>query len=66
MSGAIVTAIGLVLAIEGLTYALVPAQMKTMMAQLQNLSVEQLRITGTSVLALGVGVIWIAHSLIGG
>jgi uncharacterized protein len=66
MSGTILTAVGLVLAIEGLTYALVPAQMKTMMAQLQNLSVEQLRITGTSVLALGVGVIWIAHSLIGG
>lgn len=66
MSGSIVTAIGLVLAIEGLTYALVPAQMKNMMAQLQNLSVEQLRITGTSILALGVGVVWISHSLIGG
>jgi uncharacterized protein len=62
MSGSIVTAIGLVLVIEGLTYALVPAQMKNMMAQLQNLSVEQLRITGTTVLALGVGVVWIAHS----
>ncbi len=64
MSGTIVTAIGLVLAIEGLTYALGPAQMKNMMAQLQNLSVEQLRITGTTILALGV--VWIAHSLIGG
>jgi uncharacterized protein len=66
MSGSIVTAIGLVLAIEGLTYALVPAQMKNMMAQLQNLSVEQLRITGTTILALGVGVVWIAHLLVGG
>ena len=66
MSGTIVTAIGLVLAIEGLTYALVPAQMKMMMAQLQNLSVEQLRITGTTILALGVGVVWIAHLQMGG
>ncbi len=66
MSGTIVTAIGLVLAIEGLTYALVPAQMKIMMAQLQNLSVEQLRITGTTILALGVGVVWIAHLQMGG
>ncbi len=66
MSGTIVTAIGLVLAIEGLTYALVPAQMKMIMAQLQNLSVEQLRITGTTILALGVGVVWIAHLQMGG
>ena len=66
MSGSILMVIGLVLAIEGLTYALVPAQMKNMMAQLQNLSVEQLRITGTTILALGVIVVWIAHSLIGG
>lgn len=66
MSGTIVTAIGLVLAIEGLTYALVPAQMKMIMAQLQNISVEQLRITGTTILALGVGVVWIAHLQMGG
>jgi uncharacterized protein len=66
MNGTIVTAIGLVLAIEGLTYALVPAQMKKMMAQLQNLSVEQLRITGTTILALGVCVVWIAHWQMGG
>ena len=66
MSSSLWTAIGLVLVIEGLIYALVPAQMKRMMAQLQNLSVEQLRITGTTILALGVGVVWIAHHLIGG
>ena len=65
MSSSLWTAIGLVLVIEGLIYALVPAQMKRMMAQLQNLSVEQLRITGTTILALGVGVVWIAHHLIG-
>ena len=66
MSGSIVTAIGLVLATCGLTYALVPAQMKNMMAQLQNLLVEQLRISGTSILAVGVGVVWLAHRFIGG
>ena len=66
MSSSLWMAIGFVLVIEGLTYALVPVQMKKMMAQMQNLSVEQLRITGTMILALGVGVVWIAHRLISG
>ncbi len=61
MRGSIVTSIGLVLAIEGLTYALVPAQMRRVMEQMRNLSDEQLRMTGTTILGLGVAVVWIAH-----
>lgn len=66
MSGSIWTAIGLVLVIEGLTYALVPSKMKQLMATMQNLSDEQLRITGTAVLAVGVMLVFVARQLMGG
>lgn len=62
MSESLVTALGLVLVLEGLTYALVPGRMKTMMASLQNLPVEQLRMMGTIALAVGVFVIWLSRS----
>ena len=66
MSGSIWTAIGLVLVIEGLTYALVPSKMKQLMATMQNLSDEQLRITGTAVLAVGVMLVFVARQLMDG
>jgi uncharacterized protein len=62
MSSTILTALGLVCVIEGLTYALVPAQLKLMMAAMQNTSNEQLRLMGTLVLAFGVGLVWLARS----
>ena len=61
MSGSFLTAIGLVFVIEGLTYALVPGQVKKVMASLQSLSDEQLRIAGTAALAAGVIVVWAAR-----
>ena len=64
MSQVWVTALGLVLVLEGLTYALVPGHMKRMMARLQEVSVDQMRVLGTVVLAVGVFVIWLAHSLL--
>jgi uncharacterized protein YjeT (DUF2065 family) len=54
-------ALGLVLVIEGLTYALVPGHMQKMMRQLQELPPERLRVMGTVVLGLGVFVVWLAH-----
>lgn len=65
MNSALWTAIGLVLVIEGLTYALVPGKMKQMMASLQNLSDEHLRITGTVVLAAGVIVVFVTRQMLG-
>ena len=56
----LLTALGLVLVFEGLTYALVPGQMKLLMAKLQESSVEQLRMLGTIGLAVGVFVVWLA------
>lgn len=60
MNTTLVTALGLVLVLEGLTYALVPGQMKKMLALLQETPAEQLRMMGTAMLAAGVFVIWLA------
>ena len=62
MTATILTALGLVCVIEGLIYALVPAQLKLMMALMQNTSNEQMRLSGTLVLALGVGLVWLVRS----
>jgi uncharacterized protein len=64
MTNTIWLAIGLVLVFEGLTYALVPGQMQKMMAQMQDMSMEHLRIGGTVALALGVFVIWMSSGTV--
>lgn len=62
MSETLATAFGLVLVIEGLTYALVPGQMKKLMAMLQEATADHLRLIGTVMLGIGVFVIWLAQS----
>ncbi len=62
MSETLATAFGLVLVIEGLTYALVPGQMKKLMAMLQEVTADHLRLIGTVMLGIGVFVIWLAQS----
>jgi len=52
------TALGLVLALEGTLYALVPGGMKTMMRSALNMSDQSLRIAGLAGLALGVLMVW--------
>jgi uncharacterized protein len=61
MTDSLLLALGLVLVIEGLTYALVPRHMQNMMRLLQDKPPEQLRVIGTMVLALGVLVFWLVH-----
>lgn len=61
MNGTILMALGLVCVIEGLTYALVPVQLKKLMVSMQTMSNERMRIAGTCVLAIGVGVVWLAR-----
>jgi len=56
-------ALGLVLVIEGLLYALVPGHLKAMMLAMQKLSDDQLRIGGVAAMSLGVGVVWIVRSV---
>jgi uncharacterized protein YjeT (DUF2065 family) len=60
----IVMALGLVLVIEGLLYALVPGQLKAMMLSFQKLSDDQLRIGGVAAMALGVVIVWLVRSLL--
>jgi uncharacterized protein YjeT (DUF2065 family) len=59
----LLTALGLVLVIEGLLYALVPGHLKAMMLALQKLSDDQLRIAGVAAMSLGVAVVWIVRSV---
>ncbi len=51
--------IGLVLVIEGLAYAVAPALMKSVMAQMQDAPEQTLRTIGVVSIALGVFVVWL-------
>jgi uncharacterized protein YjeT (DUF2065 family) len=57
-------ALGLLLVIEGLLYALVPGHLKAMMLSFQKLSDDQLRVGGITAVALGVMIVWVARSVI--
>jgi len=59
----ILLAIGLVLVIEGLVYALAPWLIDSMLEALRDLSLEQRRIAGLVALALGVVLVWCAKAL---
>ena len=61
--GIAILAIGLVLIVEGLVYALAPSLVKDMLAALRALTLEQRRMIGLAALALGVALVWLAASL---
>lgn len=61
----LITALGLVLVIEGLVYAFLPGQLKSMMALMQHIPPESLRMGGAAALAVGVGLVWVGRSVIG-
>lgn len=56
-------AVGLVLVVEGLAYALAPSFIRRMAEQLPRLADEQLRIFGVAALAIGVGLVYLARHL---
>jgi uncharacterized protein YjeT (DUF2065 family) len=58
----LVTALGLVLVLEGALYAMVPSLAKLLMRQGIAASDNALRGCGLVVLALGVGVVWLARA----
>lgn len=58
-------ALGLVLVIEGLLYALVPGQLRHMARYLQEISDEHLRLGGAAAIALGVVIVWVVRSAVG-
>ncbi|MCB1376769.1 MAG: DUF2065 domain-containing protein [Alphaproteobacteria bacterium] len=61
----ILLALGLVLVIEGLLYALVPGHLRQMMEVIRRMSDDQLRIAGAGALAAGVLIVWLVRSFAG-
>jgi uncharacterized protein len=57
----IATAIGLVLALEGVLYALFPELMKRMAKQVLQSPGDSLRVAGVISVALGVGLVWLVR-----
>lgn len=58
------TGLGLVLLIEGLVYALAPSLVEDLLVVLRSLSINDRRIVGLAVLAVGAALLWMA-ALIG-
>lgn len=59
----ILLAIGLVLILEGLVYALAPSVVEDLLEALKSLSLEQRRMIGLGALALGAVFLGLASSL---
>ena len=56
-------AIGLVLVVEGLVYALAPSSIEALLDALRRLTIDQRRAMGLGAMALGVALVWLAHGL---
>jgi len=54
----LIIAIGLLLFIEGMLYALFPSKMKNMLKTIEKFSANQLRISGLLFAVLGFVIIW--------
>ena len=54
----LVVAIGLLLFIEGMLYALFPSKMKNMLKFIEKISINQLRISGLFFALVGFLIIW--------
>ncbi len=59
--GDLIVALGLVLVIEGLVYALFPAGLKRMMVLAQEMPDQSLRTGGVIALGVGVFIVWLAR-----
>ena len=62
VSSDLLVALGLVLVIEGLIYAIAPETMKRMVAQVLTLPASSLRIGGLAAAGIGVAVVWAVRS----
>jgi len=56
----LVIAIGLLLFIEGILYALFPSKMKNMLKLIERIEVKQLRVGGFIFALIGFSIIWYA------
>jgi hypothetical protein len=63
MIGTGLLAIGLVLIVEGLVYALAPSLVEDLLDMLKTLPQETRRLMGLAALAMGVLLVWVAKLL---
>ena len=56
-------ALGLVLVVEGLAYALAPSSIEAMLEALRRLPLHSRRLIGIGALSIGTALIWIARAL---
>ena len=54
----LIIAIGLLLFIEGMLYALFPSKMKNMLKTIEKMDANQLRIGGLVFAIIGFGIVW--------
>ncbi|WP_068314789.1 DUF2065 domain-containing protein [Polycladidibacter hongkongensis] len=55
----LIVAVGLVFVLEGLLYALFPAQLKGMLLRMQEMPEGSLRVGGAVFVAFGVLIVWL-------
>ncbi|MFO1089227.1 MAG: DUF2065 domain-containing protein [Hyphomicrobiales bacterium] len=60
----LLTALGLVLVIEGVLYAVAPGHLKAMMELARQTPDETLRLGGVLAMAAGVAIVWVARSFL--
>ncbi len=58
----LIIAIGLLLFIEGMLYALFPSKMKNMLKAIEKMYISQLRISGLVFAIIGFVIIWLNKS----
>ena len=59
----VILAIGLVLVVEGLVFALAPFRMEQTLEALREITPETRRLIGLAALAVGVLLIWLAKAM---
>ena len=59
----IILAIGLVLVVEGLVFALAPSRLEDMLALIARIPVETRRLLGLGAIGIGVALLWLARGL---
>ena len=61
--GIAILALGLVLIVEGLVYALAPSLVEELLEALRELPLEIRRLVGVAALSIGMALVWAAENL---
>ncbi|MFA5538038.1 MAG: DUF2065 domain-containing protein [Gemmobacter sp.] len=61
----VILALGLVLVVEGLAFALAPSRLEDIVAMIARMPRDTRRMIGLGMLAAGVGLVWIGRGALG-